>query len=157
MRKLLLLVAMCMLGVLALAPAAFAQNTLNCKDFPSQAAAQANLIQNPSDPNRLDTNNNGIACEEYPYPAGTPTNMTPITQSPTTTTTPSTATTTPTTSATTTTPATTTTVTPAVTTPAATSTSGALPKSGGPMLLLPAAALLLGSGLVALGLMRRNS
>ena len=155
MRKLSLLAALCMLGVLALAPAAFAQDTLNCKDFPSQGAAQANLMQNPSDPNRLDANNNGVACEDYPYAAGTPTNMTPVTPNQTTT------------PAAITTPAATTNTTPAPTStaattstppaPAAAPTAGALPSSGGPVLLIPAAALLLGSGLLVLGIVRRNS
>ena len=155
MRKPLLLAALCMLGVLALAPAAFAQNTLNCKDFPSQAAAQANLIQNPGDPNRLDANNNGIACEDYPYATGTPTNMTPVAPNQTTpaaTTTPATHT-----STTATTPAASAQTVASVADTTATPTAGALPSSGGPVILIPAAALLLGSGLVALGLVRRNS
>jgi hypothetical protein len=40
----------------------------NCSDFPSQAAAQAYLRQYPSDPSRLDANNDGIACEDNPAP-----------------------------------------------------------------------------------------
>ena len=35
----------------------------NCSDFPNQAAAQAALRANPSDPNKLDTNKDGVACE----------------------------------------------------------------------------------------------
>lgn len=45
-----------------------AQNTLNCPDFRSQADAQANLRANPSDPNRLDDDNDGVACENNPAP-----------------------------------------------------------------------------------------
>lgn len=41
---------------------------LNCDDFTSQAEAQANLKANPSDPNGLDRNNNGQACESTVYP-----------------------------------------------------------------------------------------
>jgi hypothetical protein len=41
---------------------------LDCKDFPSQAAAQAELRKDPSDPNRLDRDRNGIACESLPGP-----------------------------------------------------------------------------------------
>lgn len=41
---------------------------LNCDDFASQAEAQANLNANPSDPNGLDRNNNGQACESTVYP-----------------------------------------------------------------------------------------
>ena len=38
-------------------------NHYNCKDFRSQANAQAVLRADPSDPNRLDGDGNGIACE----------------------------------------------------------------------------------------------
>ena len=43
------------------------ENNLNCADFPSQAAAQRELDQNPKDSNNLDANNNGKACEEFDY------------------------------------------------------------------------------------------
>ncbi|WP_160133647.1 LolA family protein [Halococcus salsus] len=36
---------------------------LNCDDFPSQEAAQQNLENNPSDPNQLDGDDDGDACE----------------------------------------------------------------------------------------------
>lgn len=59
---------------------ALAQNVLNCADFPSQAAAQAELRRNPSDPNRLDENDNFVACEAFDgYPAGSPRDETPAT------------------------------------------------------------------------------
>lgn len=54
-------------------PAASAQDgDLDCGDFSSEAAAQANLDANPSDPNRLDANDNGQACENFdgPYMGG---------------------------------------------------------------------------------------
>lgn len=38
----------------------------DCGDFSSQAAAQAALV--PGDPERLDANNNGVACETFEYP-----------------------------------------------------------------------------------------
>lgn len=38
-------------------------DAFNCADFPSQAAAQAVLRADPSDPNRLDADRDGIACE----------------------------------------------------------------------------------------------
>lgn len=38
-------------------------DVLDCGDFVSQADAQANLAANPSDPNNLDPDLNGIACE----------------------------------------------------------------------------------------------
>jgi hypothetical protein len=40
----------------------------NCSDFPSQAAAQAVLRADPSDPNGLDGNRDGVACESNPAP-----------------------------------------------------------------------------------------
>ncbi|WP_336031239.1 hypothetical protein [Geodermatophilus sp. FMUSA9-8] len=49
---------------------------LDCGDFPNQAAAQADLVANPSDPNNLDANDNGVACEEYDY-AAAPAAVTP--------------------------------------------------------------------------------
>ena len=36
---------------------------LDCVDFATQEAAQANLNANPSDPNNLDADDDGIACE----------------------------------------------------------------------------------------------
>ena len=60
------------LGLLAVAAptasAASSTDRLNCSDFVSQAAAQANLRANPSDPNRLDADNDGIACENNRAP-----------------------------------------------------------------------------------------
>src|SRR4051794_38331991 len=40
----------------------------NCADFRSQAQAQAVLRAAPTDPNRLDGNRDGVACEDYPQP-----------------------------------------------------------------------------------------
>lgn len=40
----------------------------NCADFASQARAQAVLRADPGDPNQLDTDKNGIACESNPAP-----------------------------------------------------------------------------------------
>jgi len=48
-----------------LAGVAVAQD-LNCSDFSTQAQAQAVYDQDPSDPNRLDTDNDGVACEALP-------------------------------------------------------------------------------------------
>jgi Excalibur calcium-binding domain len=45
----------------------------DCPDFASQAEAQAAFDAVPGDPERLDANNNGVACEEYGYAAGSPT------------------------------------------------------------------------------------
>ena len=46
----------------------------NCKDFASQAQAQAVLRADPRDPNRLDRDRDGIACEKNPPPR----DMTPV-------------------------------------------------------------------------------
>jgi hypothetical protein len=40
----------------------------DCVDFLSQAEAQGALRADPSDPNYLDSNRNGIACEDYARP-----------------------------------------------------------------------------------------
>jgi hypothetical protein len=40
----------------------------NCSNFPSQLAAQDYLNEWPSDPSRLDGDNDGVACEENPCP-----------------------------------------------------------------------------------------
>jgi hypothetical protein len=52
------------------APAALAQaGDQDCSDFDSQAAAQAHLRADPSDPDGLDgSDNDGIACESLPAP-----------------------------------------------------------------------------------------
>ena len=49
---------------------AWGQDDLNCDDFPTQAAAQANLDANPSDPNNLDADDDGQACEDSELPPG---------------------------------------------------------------------------------------
>jgi Excalibur calcium-binding domain len=51
--------------VFVLAPGAPAQD-LNCANFQFQEDAQEVLNQDPSDPNNLDADNDGIACEELP-------------------------------------------------------------------------------------------
>lgn len=47
----------------AAAGSAGAQGNLDCRDFNSRAEAQANLDADPSDPNGLDRDGDGIACE----------------------------------------------------------------------------------------------
>ena len=42
-------------------------NGLDCEDFPYQEDAQAALNADTSDPNNLDLDNDGIACEELPH------------------------------------------------------------------------------------------
>ena len=68
MRRTMLLLGAAIVLALGAAPAAFAQaNDQNCSDFPSQAAAQAHLEQDPSDPDNLDADDDGVACEDFPY------------------------------------------------------------------------------------------
>ena len=43
-------------------------DAFNCGDFASQAQAQAVLRADPADPNRLDGDRNGVACETNPMP-----------------------------------------------------------------------------------------
>ena len=45
---------------------AAAQDILNCSSFATQEEAQAELNRNPSDPNDLDGDNDGSACEDLP-------------------------------------------------------------------------------------------
>lgn len=44
-----------------------AEPELDCASFDSQAEAQANLDSNPDDPNNLDADDDGIACEVFDY------------------------------------------------------------------------------------------
>src|SRR5215212_10684705 len=43
-----------------------AQDIRNCSSFATQEEAQAELNRDPSDPNGLDGDNDGIACEDLP-------------------------------------------------------------------------------------------
>jgi hypothetical protein len=79
MRRIAILLAVATALALATVPAAFAQDDQNCSDFDSQAAAQAHLRADPSDPDGLDAKpgpadgndqagGDGIACENNPAP-----------------------------------------------------------------------------------------
>ena len=48
---------------------AHAADTYNCPDFVSQADAQAVYNADPTDPNQLDRDNDGQACEDHDYVA----------------------------------------------------------------------------------------
>ncbi len=52
-------------------PAAAQSNQYNCASFGSQQSAQAELERDPSDPNDLDPDDNGRACDDYDYSAST--------------------------------------------------------------------------------------
>jgi hypothetical protein len=72
MRRLGCIVALAVMAVLVLAPTTLGQDPLSCADFPFQAAAQAQLRANLYGVSSLDGNNDGIACETYPYPPKSP-------------------------------------------------------------------------------------
>ncbi len=61
------------LTVAAPAKADHSTNDLNCSDFPYQQDAQSYLALHPGDPDHLDDDNDGVACETLTdRPAGTP-------------------------------------------------------------------------------------
>lgn len=60
---------------------ALAAEDLDCNDFATQEQAQAVLDADPSDPNGLDGDNDGVACESLPR-AGTPEPSVPPTTTP---------------------------------------------------------------------------
>jgi hypothetical protein len=47
-------------------PKVYASNDYNCSDFSTQEEAQATYDEDTSDPNHLDGDNDGIACERLP-------------------------------------------------------------------------------------------
>jgi hypothetical protein len=59
-------------AALTVGPGPASAADLDCSDFATQADAQAALIAQPSDPNGLDTDDDGSACETLPGAAGTP-------------------------------------------------------------------------------------
>ena len=66
-RLLVILVAILFALTLLLGPVADAQADLDCSDFDTQEEAQDELEQDPSDPHRLDADNDGQACEDVDY------------------------------------------------------------------------------------------
>ncbi len=64
MRRFMLLAALCAALVLALAPTVMAQQDVDCGDFATQEEAQQFLL--PGDPNGLDADNDGTACDDLP-------------------------------------------------------------------------------------------
>jgi len=53
------------------APAAAQADQYDCASFGSQQSAQAELERHPNDPNNLDTDGNGRACDDYDYSTST--------------------------------------------------------------------------------------
>jgi hypothetical protein len=112
------------------------QGDLDCADFATQEEAQAVYNQDTSDPNGLDADFDGVACEELSPGGNVPTATTaPMTTAPMTTAPMTTA--------------------PMTTAPTTAPTMSELPTTGGPSLLIPAG-VLLASGLIGLGVMRRK-
>jgi micrococcal nuclease len=65
MARILRLALLCISALLVFATAALAQD-LDCSDFNSQEEAQDELDADPDDPNTLDLDSDGIACESLP-------------------------------------------------------------------------------------------
>lgn len=64
MRRLSLVSIVSLLAILSFSPIALAQDDFNCDDFATQQEAQAVYDQDPSDPNGLDADDDGQACED---------------------------------------------------------------------------------------------
>ena len=58
-------------------PAAAQADQFDCASFGSQQSAQAELERDPSDPNNLDPDGNGRACDSYDYSASTTNSTSP--------------------------------------------------------------------------------
>jgi hypothetical protein len=56
----------CPFGCAPASPGPRSGSDLNCSDFSTQQEAQAVLNQDPSDPNGLDADHDGVACESLP-------------------------------------------------------------------------------------------
>src|SRR5918993_1478516 len=63
-------------------PAVAQADLYDCASFGSQESAQAELDRDPSDPNNLDSDGNGRACDDYDYSASTTTQSSPLPSSP---------------------------------------------------------------------------
>jgi len=64
-------------------PAVAQADQYDCASFGSQESAQVELDSDPSDPNNLDSDGNGIACDNYPYgTSGSAAASTPVPSTP---------------------------------------------------------------------------
>ena len=64
------LLVVALVSISALGSPAWAQDdNLNCADFSSQSEAQRELEKDRSDPNNLDADDDGQACEDFDYGA----------------------------------------------------------------------------------------
>src|SRR5215211_2545544 len=59
-------------------PAAAQSSQRDCSSFDSQQSAQAALERDPSDPNGLDADGNGSACDDYDYTTTSNTQSSPL-------------------------------------------------------------------------------
>ena len=57
---------LCLLPILPVSPAHAQDNGWGCDDYADQAAAQSELVRDPSDPYGLDPDGNGVACDHEP-------------------------------------------------------------------------------------------
>ncbi len=151
MRKVLFVAALCALAVLTVVPAAMAQTEgvpQNCEDFASQAAAQDFYDQDPSDPEGLDADDDGIACETLEGGGASESGAeAEDTMMETTMSAPSSSS-----------PSTSLTASPTTATSTATASATPLPDTGGTSVLVPlgALALIVGGGLLAARTVRRG-
>jgi hypothetical protein len=67
MRRLAVTLALTIAACVPLTGTAFAQADRDCPDFPDQATAQSALESRAGDPERLDADHDGVACEDFPY------------------------------------------------------------------------------------------
>jgi hypothetical protein len=65
-------------------PAAAQTDQYDCASFGSQQSAQAELERDPSDPNNLDPDGNGRACDDYAYGSSATNSPLPSSPSPST-------------------------------------------------------------------------
>jgi hypothetical protein len=65
-RSVFLVIAVVLAAVVVCGHRAFAANIYNCSDFSTQEEAQAVYDEDTSDPNYLDGDDDGVACEDLP-------------------------------------------------------------------------------------------
>ncbi|GAA0348716.1 hypothetical protein GCM10008931_44990 [Oceanobacillus oncorhynchi subsp. oncorhynchi] len=73
-KRLTLVAFLAVLFMFGTTPSVFAADDLNCSDFDTQPEAQAHLDADPSDPDGLDRDKDGIACENLPQGDSTASN-----------------------------------------------------------------------------------
>lgn len=73
-KRLTLVAFLAVLFMFGTTPSVFAADNLNCSDFDTQPEARAHLDADPSDPDGLDRDKDGIACENLPQGDSTASN-----------------------------------------------------------------------------------